>query len=241
MSVLRPQIGESRDCFYTTDLGEEYFCFNRKFLKLKNAQEFVDHILISPYGVFVFLTIPESGMVSGSPTSEMWDFHARTEEGLNFVEIENPIIKNERVKHFLSRQLGIEPTFIHTMALFTNTYLSDEIEGYCVPAERYHTLMNRKKIRVFSDIKAASIAKKFKKLLKKGELLEQENNVFQTPSKKANGCLNRGMAVALMFAELAAVGVFGIFALLVVDSVSGNDIVQLLTSIGSINLGSVKG
>lgn len=67
------QIGERRVYSILTRLPDEYYLYNNVLLKMKNGRTMqIDHIVVSPYGIFVIETKNYQGIIIGNGNSDQW-------------------------------------------------------------------------------------------------------------------------------------------------------------------------
>lgn len=67
------QIGERKVYSILTNLPDEYFLYNNVLLKTKSGRTMqIDHVVVSPYGVFVIETKNYQGIIIGNGNSDEW-------------------------------------------------------------------------------------------------------------------------------------------------------------------------
>lgn len=92
-----------------------YTVFNK--LILGSAPEFdrIDHVVVSPYGVFVIKVVQLSGWIEGSQHDDRW---TRTRLAVR-TGLDNPLLENQAQIAALQNLLGLEPSKFHSLVLVT--------------------------------------------------------------------------------------------------------------------------
>lgn len=100
-------------------LNSKYMLLNDLTLKLQSGKTTqIDHILLSPYGIFVIETKNYKGVIRGNADDQKW----KQVLGKNTYEIYNPIMQNEThvrvVKNLLQGLNAYE--HVHNLVVFTS-------------------------------------------------------------------------------------------------------------------------
>lgn len=103
--------GEKKVSMVLSFLGKQYKVFNDVLIKCGNTTSQIDHIVVSPYGIFVIETKNYKGLIFGGTNSNMW---TQNIWGHRY-QLPNPIQQNKGHINMLSRVL---PLFC------TNQYIS---------------------------------------------------------------------------------------------------------------------
>ena len=84
------EIGEDRIARFLNSLSSDYYIFNDIYLYNKGMTNQIDHVVISPYGIFVIETKNFKGWIYGNDNSEYWteNFYGKT------YKFYNPIKQN---------------------------------------------------------------------------------------------------------------------------------------------------
>lgn len=93
---------------------DTYRRFHDVILPTKNGTTQIDHLLISPFGVFIVETKNLKGWIFGSDDQAKW---TQSLYGKNY-SFQNPIRQTFRQKRSLSEYLNINESFIHTVIYF---------------------------------------------------------------------------------------------------------------------------
>jgi hypothetical protein len=82
--------GEKNTATQLSFLGNKYKVYNDVLIPTKNGTSQIDHIVVSPYGIFVIETKNYKGWIFGSPNSYKWTQNIYGKK----YELYNPIIQN---------------------------------------------------------------------------------------------------------------------------------------------------
>lgn len=112
--VGKGEFGEYTVTKVLEKLPEEYHVFNDVYLETKGYSSQIDHVIISPHGVFVIETKNYSGDVYGSENAEHWTQYLN---GQGY-EFRNPILQNRSHELAIKNTLHITPTSIIPIVVF---------------------------------------------------------------------------------------------------------------------------
>lgn len=103
----------------------EYYSFNDVILKTLDGTTQIDHILISPYGIFVIETKDYSGWIFGSERQKKWTQSLFTREYIFFrsytsikYQFQNPIHQNYKHVKAVQNFFGISSKFVFNVVVF---------------------------------------------------------------------------------------------------------------------------
>ncbi|MBR1453561.1 MAG: NERD domain-containing protein, partial [Lachnospiraceae bacterium] len=97
-------------------LPDYYHIIDNVMLKTKKGTTQIDHIIVSPFGIFVVETKNHKGMIFGDTYGQVWTQVLRNGHFL----IYNPIKQNEgHIKH-LSNAIKIPANYMQGVIVFTN-------------------------------------------------------------------------------------------------------------------------
>ncbi len=91
-----------------------YRRFHDVIIPAKNGTTQIDHLLVSPYGLFIVETKNIKGWIFGSERQQKW---TQSLYGKNY-SFQNPIRQTFRQKKILSDFLGLNESIIHTVIYF---------------------------------------------------------------------------------------------------------------------------
>jgi hypothetical protein len=116
MKRLRGWFGEKKTTFYMwlTLNSDTYRRFHDVILPTRNGTTQFDHIIVSPFGVFIIETKNLKGWIFGSEDQAKW---TQSLYGKNY-SFQNPIRQIFRQKKGLSEHLKLNEHFIHTIIYF---------------------------------------------------------------------------------------------------------------------------
>lgn len=116
MVSLRGWFGEKKTAFnmWLSLDGKVYRRFHDVIVPAKNGTAQIDHILVSPYGLFIVETKNKKGWIFGTEDQTNW---TQSIYGKKYY-FQNPLRQAFRQKKVLSEYLEIHESFIHTVIFF---------------------------------------------------------------------------------------------------------------------------
>jgi len=116
MKILRGWFGEKKATFnmWLTLNANIYRRFHDVIIPTKNGTTQIDHILVSPYGVFIVETKNIKGWIFGSEEQPKWTQSLYRKK----YSFQNPIRQTFRQKKVLSEYLNLDESVIHTVIYF---------------------------------------------------------------------------------------------------------------------------
>ncbi|GJL77554.1 MAG: hypothetical protein NPINA01_05430 [Nitrospinaceae bacterium] len=137
-------------------LGEDYTLLSGVVVPALRGMSRIDHLIVSPYGLFVLTIHNEPGKVRGRVNDEMWDIKSGRQKGIVY----NPLWENRKWVNALEKHLGPQP-FI-PVVVFTQAKLKSNFGENVVPLSRLPGFIKKHdKTRIFSD-KLEAILEKLK-------------------------------------------------------------------------------
>ena len=114
--MFRGWFGEKKTTFimWTTLDAGVYRRNHNVIIPSKNGTTQIDHILVSPYGVFIVETTNIKGWIFGSENQSTWTQVLYSKK----YSFQNPIRQTFRQKKILADYLGLDKSFIHTVIYF---------------------------------------------------------------------------------------------------------------------------
>lgn len=109
--------GENRVARILTSLPGEYQVLNNVIIPHQNGTSQIDHIVVSPFGIFVIETKNYEGWIYGAERSEEWKQTFRTTKAHNFY---NPIKQNWGHIYTLSSFLKLDKSVFRPIIVFSN-------------------------------------------------------------------------------------------------------------------------
>ncbi|MBQ7030740.1 MAG: NERD domain-containing protein [Bacilli bacterium] len=136
----------------------KYKIINNLFLSVNGLTHQIDHIVVSPYGIFSIETKQYNGYITGSKYDKNWVRHA----GKNKYYYVNPIRQNYGHCKALAELLNIDESKIYNIVCIpSNVKLKIEHDGELV---RYDTIVN--KIKSYNEEIINNVSELYDKLLK---------------------------------------------------------------------------
>ena len=100
--------------------AEEYYIINNLLLKTPKGSTQIDHVVVSPYGVFVIETKNHKGMIFGDCFSKDWTQTLYTKRGIKSFTFYSPYLQNIGHINHLIKDYGIPPQVLQGMIVFSN-------------------------------------------------------------------------------------------------------------------------
>lgn len=127
-------------------LGEEYTLLSGVVVPALRGMSRIDHVIVSPYGIFVLTVVNESGKVSGKERNGEWEIKSGRRRDILY----NPLWENRKWVNALENHLGPQP-FI-PVVVFTHAKLKNDFGKNVIPLSRLPGYIKRHdKSRLFSD------------------------------------------------------------------------------------------
>jgi len=116
MRILRGWFGEKKTTFsmWLSLDAKVYRRFHDVIIPAKNGTTQIDHLLVSPHGVFIVETKNIKGWIFGSESQSKW---TQSLYGKKY-SFQNPLRQTFRQQKILSEYLGLDESIIHTVIYF---------------------------------------------------------------------------------------------------------------------------
>jgi len=118
-------------------LGEDYTLLSGVVVPALRGMSQIDHVIVSPYGVFVLTLQNEPGRVKGRVNDEMWEIKSGRRKGALY----NPLWENRKWVNALENYLGPHP-FI-AVVVFTQATLKSDFGENVIPLSRLHGFIKK--------------------------------------------------------------------------------------------------
>ncbi len=128
-SIFRKNLGEAKVAnAISKNHPKPFHLFNNITLKTKNGTTQIDHILVSPYGIFIIETKHYSHWIFGSPEQEVWtQVHFKMKN--RFL---NPLKQNQGHLNTLKKLFKLPNDKFHNIVVFTGDAKFKTDPGPCV-------------------------------------------------------------------------------------------------------------
>ena len=168
---------------------DKYRIINNLFLSINGLTHQIDHVVISPYGIFSIETKQYNGYITGSKYDKNWVRHA----GKNKYYYTNPIRQNYGHCKALAELLNIDESKIYNIVCIpSKAKLKIEHDGELVG---YDTIVD--KIQSYNEEKIINTNELYNKLIdsnikdkkiKKEHIENIKNNIAKTDTNKCPKC-----------------------------------------------------
>lgn len=137
-------------------LGEDYTPLNGVVVPALRGMSRIDHVIVSPYGIFVLTVQNKAGRIQGKANDELWEFKSGRRKGTLY----NPLWENRKWVNALEKYLGENP-FI-PVVVFTQAKLKSAFGDNVIPLSRLPDFIKKyDKIRI-SPGKLEAVLEKLK-------------------------------------------------------------------------------
>lgn len=127
-------------------LGQEYTLLNGVVVPALRGISLIDHVIVSPYGIFVLTVVNKPGKVRGRERDGEWEIKS----GRRREPLANPLWENRKWVNALENHLGPQP-FI-PVVVFTRAKLKNDFGKNVIPLSRLPGFIKSyDKSRIFSD------------------------------------------------------------------------------------------
>lgn len=135
-------------------LGDEYTVLDDVVVPARYGMIRIDHVVVSPYGIFVLTLVHEPGRVNGREGDDRWEIKSGRQKDVLY----NPLWENRKWKNALEKQLGPYP-YIQAV-VFTRARLKSDFGKHVMPFSRLPGFIKKyDKSVLFSDKQQAVIDK----------------------------------------------------------------------------------
>lgn len=137
-------------------LGEEYTLLSGVVVPALRGMSRIDHLILSPFGIFVLTVVTEAGKISGRERDGEWEIKSGRRRDILY----NPLWENRKWVNALEDHLGPQP-FI-PVVVFTQAKLKNDFGKNVIPLSRLPGFIKKyDKARLFSD-KLEAVLEKLK-------------------------------------------------------------------------------
>lgn len=116
-AAAKGAVGETLVSTVLNKLPEDYLVINNVIVPNQQTTSQIDHVVVSPYGIFVIETKNYTGRIYGTENSKYWKETFRTTGAKSF---RNPIKQNWGHIYALSEYLNIDKRVFKPVVVFSN-------------------------------------------------------------------------------------------------------------------------
>lgn len=123
-SLFHGYRGERRVFRHLKRLSDDYYLFNDLTIITQSGTSQIDHVLVSPYGVWCIETKARRGTIHGQEDEQQWTQVKRSDAGRKYKQrFYNPVRQNathcHRLRDYLGRQLH-QQVPVRSLVVFTS-------------------------------------------------------------------------------------------------------------------------
>jgi len=142
---IRGHFGERRVAAELLKLPDEYWLFNDVQLQAKDKEAQIDHVLVSPYGLWCVEVKSHRGTIYGQEHDRMWTQVKKSEAGKPYRrQFYSPVRQNavhcRRLRDYLNENVQFCPE-IKSVVVFTGANLEVDAQTPVVPLEQLRRII----------------------------------------------------------------------------------------------------
>lgn len=191
--VIKGNAGEVVTTHILRELSNEYTIFNNLTIKYQDLYTQIDHVVISPYGVFVIETKVRAGTVYGNSKSRFWKQYSKGSE----YKFQNPIRQNylhvQVIKEILSSSVTVNPISIIAFSGFTKLHIYEDTpkSAHVIHISDIAKTIMKSQSPIFTQSELAQIKETLKERSLVSRSYEQEHleylkKIHEDPCSNAN-------------------------------------------------------
>lgn len=160
-AAIKGKYGERKISLILMSLPSEYYIFNDIYIQVNGKSVQIDHVIISPYGIFVIETKNYTGWIFGSDHSEFW---TKNMYG-NKYQFQNPLKQNySHVKALESLFCIPENKFIPIVVFLKGATLKCNTKGIVIYSNQLIDFIYRYTTPVISTVDVQKFTEKLSRL-----------------------------------------------------------------------------
>ena len=131
-------------------LSDEYHILNDVLLQTKKGSTQLDHIIVSPYGIFVIETKNHKGMIFGDMQGKVW---TQVLNGTGRFKFYSPVLQNQGHMIHLNKKTGIPLNYMTGVIVFTNKDVNlDNVRcPFCFDVDRLYAFIMSYQNRIIGN------------------------------------------------------------------------------------------
>lgn len=143
-------------------LPECYHVMNNILIKTKQGSTQIDHVIVSPYGLFVVETKNYKGMIFGDMVGKVW---TQVLSNGHFT-VYSPVLQNAGHIRHLSKAIQVSSNFIYGAIVFTSgqVNLSNVACPFCYTVDMLYDCILSFNRQIFSDKEVIAIIRRIDKV-----------------------------------------------------------------------------
>jgi predicted RNA-binding Zn-ribbon protein involved in translation (DUF1610 family) len=177
-AAIKGKYGEKRVSSILISLPDEYYLFNDIYIQVNGKSVQIDHVIVSPYGIFVIETKNYTGWIFGSDYSEFW---TKNMYG-NKYQFQNPLKQNYSHVKALESFFGIpDNKFIPIVVFLRGSTLKCNTKGIVIYSSQLIDTIYRYTTPVISTVDIQKFTEKLSRLnlVTKETKKEHKQNIRQ--------------------------------------------------------------
>ncbi len=166
--------------------SDEYHFINDVILRTPDGTTQIDHVIVSPYGIFVIETKNMNGWIFGTEKDKFWTQKIYN----NSQRFQNPLHQNYKHTETLRVLLGLEKRFIHSLVVFTGDgeFKTQRPENVFTSIRSCAKYILSKTEKVFDTQKMEEIIEKIKNSCLEPSLKIRRQHIQSLRNKKGGKC-----------------------------------------------------
>ena len=167
-------------------LPEYYHILDNILLQTKKGSTQLDHVIVSPFGIFVIETKNHKGMIFGDCLGQVW---TQVLPGKGRFKLYSPVLQNQGHINHLSKQSGIPMQFMQGVIVFTNkdANLMNVNCPFCFNVDSLYSYIMSFDRPIFNEKQMYQIIKRLDKINTDGYLNRQKHVDYVNKNKQRRG------------------------------------------------------
>lgn len=164
--------GEKVVAFILRMLPDDYYIFNDVYVEVGGRTTQIDHVVVSPFGVFVIETKNYRGWIFGNDDQQYW---TKNMYGRKY-EFYNPVLQNRAHTKALHRYLNISYSFFIPVVVFlSGATLKCDTTANVIKMWSLRRFIRKHTHAVFTDEEVQEIVKKLRVIFVEDKAQEREH------------------------------------------------------------------
>lgn len=174
--------GELKLSSILSSLPDCYHIIDNVLLQNKDKSTQIDHIIVSPFGIFIVETKNHKGLIFGDSYGKVWTQVLKN----GHFTFYSPVLQNQgHIKH-LSSQIRIPENYMQGVIVFTNNDANLEAVNcsWCLNVDQFYRFIYQYQNVIFNQKQVMEIIRRIDRVNKDGYLNRQRHIAFVNKQKE---------------------------------------------------------
>lgn len=183
-------LGEKIVAFILSSLSNDYYVFNDVYVEVGGHNTQIDHVVVSPFGIFVIETKNYKGWIFGNDDQQYW---IKNMYGRKY-KFYNPVLQNRAHTKALHQYLNISNSFFIPVVVFlSGVTLKCETTANVIKMWSLRRFIRKYTRPVFNDVEVQEIVNKLREIFVEDKAQQRKHikSVKDTANRSENLIANR--------------------------------------------------